>query len=127
MKTKKVAMLPKCDFCDKPAEYDAPTIHGGRWANMCPEHLVAYGNNTSIGTQFLIRKNKSKAKLSACKIVNGIEEESVEYWESVTFGSENREIECPECGEMRSVEPDAYYVFICEGCGVKIRCPAGLC
>lgn len=33
-----VARLPKCDFCDSPAKYDAVTLMGP-WANMCPAHF----------------------------------------------------------------------------------------
>lgn len=31
------------------------------------------------------------------------------------------EIECPYCDEPRQVEPDAYYVVECEGCGKEYK------
>ena len=126
MKIKKVTTLPKCDFCDKNAEFDAPTIHGSKWANMCPEHMLAYGRNVeSLGTQFSVRESVPEKK--SFKILRGIEDTSIERLESVLFGFENQEIECPQCGDMRMVEPDATYTYICEGCGVKVKCPMPIC
>lgn len=37
-----VTSLPKCDFCDKPAEYDG-RLALGSWANMCERHWLALG------------------------------------------------------------------------------------
>ena len=34
--------------------------------------------------------------------------------------------ECPECGDVRSVEPNAHYVYTCEGCGSKVKA-CGIC
>jgi len=128
MKIKKVTTLPKCDFCDKNAKYDAPTMHGGRWANMCEEHCLEHGKNISIGTEFQKRQavpktDKDGHKEESFKIVLGTEDTSIEHLESVLFGSEDREIECPQCGDFRTVEPDATYTYVCEGCGVKVKCP----
>lgn len=35
----------KCDFCDKPAKYDAKTVHGP-WANVCAEHFAVHAVKT---------------------------------------------------------------------------------
>lgn len=37
--------MPKCDFCGKPAVYDAKTIHGP-WAYVCQTHFNIYGCHT---------------------------------------------------------------------------------
>lgn len=42
-----VTSLPKCDFCEKQAEYDGRTVMGP-WANMCIKHFGQYG--TGLGT-----------------------------------------------------------------------------
>lgn len=34
---------PKCDFCDKPAVYDAKTEFGP-WGFMCEEHFEKFGS-----------------------------------------------------------------------------------
>jgi hypothetical protein len=48
MKTVKLAVLPKCDFCDKPAHYDGKTKFGP-WANMCKDHFKIHGIGISSG------------------------------------------------------------------------------
>lgn len=42
MKQCVVFKLPKCDFCDDDAAYDARTIHGP-WAFVCQHHFDLYG------------------------------------------------------------------------------------
>jgi len=131
MKIKKMTTLPKCDFCDKNAKYDAPTQHGGRWAYMCEEHCKEYGKNISVGTEFQKRESKPKVdedghREESFKIVMGTEDESPEHLEDILYGTGDREIECPKCGDLRTVEPDATYTYVCEGCGVKVKCPAPL-
>jgi hypothetical protein len=34
---------------------------------------------------------------------------------------DDREIGCPQCGEARTVELDADYVYICEGCNHSVK------
>ena len=48
MKEALVAVLPKCDICGKPAEYDARIPFQGCWANLCEHHFKEFG--CSLGT-----------------------------------------------------------------------------
>lgn len=34
--------IPNCDFCVRPAKYDAATV-GGPWAYMCEKHFLNLG------------------------------------------------------------------------------------
>jgi len=36
-------------------------------------------------------------------------------------GLDDAEVQCPHCGESRTVELDANYVVTCENCGNKYR------
>ena len=45
-----VTKLPKCDFCENDARYDAKTFIGP-WANMCGTHWALYGPG-KLGTGF---------------------------------------------------------------------------
>ena len=109
MKTKRVKELPKCDFCDNKAEYDAPTTLG-TWANMCSLCFAQKGSIKSIGIKFIegIAEPKSDGKI---KIASTVDLEAAE-----------RYVRCPECGEERHVEPDADYEFHCENCGTRLKC-----
>ena len=44
-----VSILPNCDFCGKPASYDAAT-NMGPWANMCYQHYMIYRMHSKLGT-----------------------------------------------------------------------------
>lgn len=43
--TAEVVALPKCDFCDKQAQFDAAIMtragKAGPWAYMCEEHFLS--------------------------------------------------------------------------------------
>ena len=39
----RVPVLPRCDFCEADAQYDAKTTKGP-WAYMCERHWAFYGN-----------------------------------------------------------------------------------
>ena len=56
-----VGMLPKCDFCDKLAAYDAKT-RSGPWANMCHEHYAKHGIGLGLGKgqKFILVKAEDK-------------------------------------------------------------------
>jgi len=56
------------------------------------------------------------------RIVQGIEDQSMETLEAVFMDLQFREVECPECGDCRNLEPDATGTFDCE-CGVTVRIP----
>lgn len=120
MGIKLVDTLPKCDFCGEDAAYDAPTIHGS-WANMCFKCSLEKGGNVSIGTHFQKRVPTDKKPIK--ETILGIESKDISYWEDVLMDVINREIECPTCGEIREVEPDATYLFTCNGCGQNIQTP----
>ena len=50
-------------------------------------------------------------------------DESIEYWYDIVFDINHRSIECPICGMTKWVEPDATYIYKCEGCGEDIQVP----
>jgi hypothetical protein len=57
-----VIELPKCDFCDEPAQYDGKT-QIGPWAYMCQRHFTAFGVGLGLGRgQRLVLKENGKAK-----------------------------------------------------------------
>jgi hypothetical protein len=61
MKTVKVLVLPSCDFCEGPAEYDAPTLDGP-WAFMCgPDKLMFGTPNPGIGSHLVLMTDEEKA------------------------------------------------------------------
>jgi hypothetical protein len=43
----KVQELPKCNFCDKPARYDANL--GMAWGNVCQDHFNQFGCSLGLG------------------------------------------------------------------------------
>jgi len=51
--------IPKCQFCDKDAEYDASTSFGGSWAYMCKGHWKMQNGRVGLGIgQKLIKINR---------------------------------------------------------------------
>jgi len=115
MKTRKVDAMRKCDICGKMPKdhyYDMPTA-GGAWGNLC-EDCKQKQPYTQLGTKFVLRGEKAEP---ATKELRGIELTS---FEDVVMDGD-REIGCPNCDEVRSMEPDAGGVFECEGCGSKVR------
>lgn len=118
-----VEVLPKCDFCGEDAYCDCKSVMGG-WANMCKKHYQEFGVKNMKITEFELR---TPAKPKKNHVVKGIEDRSLERLQAVMFGSEDREIICPECNDARKVEPDAEYTYDCEGCGTRVRCPVPVC
>jgi hypothetical protein len=45
----KVSVIPKCDFCSKPARFDFKTKMGP-WANGCDEHYLQHRAFADLGT-----------------------------------------------------------------------------
>lgn len=121
MKTRKVDVIKPCDLCGKVGEsyYDAPTLTG-LWANLCPDCFKKHGSPSAdtVGTKFVLRDRSNQPEM-ADGILEGKELSTLE---SICMDGE-REISCPNCGEVRPVEPDAGYVFTCEGCGSEVRVP----
>jgi hypothetical protein len=134
MKKIKVEKLPKCDLqgvvtctggCLEEARYDAPTIIGkGSWANMCENHFKQCASHGAkiIGSEFVqhISAEPIESNIELCAKEPG--HKDLEYWESVLWDGA-RELECPECSDIKRVEPDATYSYHCEGCGIKLHCP----
>ena len=132
MKEKLVDQLPKCDFKDDfphpdgdDALYDAPT-NAGSWAYMCEACAASLSNKAclNIGFKFVVRQKYEGE--TPDKPVRSIEPDlnDIEYWEGVVMDG-LREPECGNCGESRSMEPDATR-FTCEGCGAKNIMSGGL-
>lgn len=116
----KVEKVPKCDFCTKDALYDAPTLHGQSWANMCKACAVINSTNMLLerGSMY---EQRTPAKAKGGSVITGIEASSLE---EQVMGDRN--IECPSCQDQRLVEPDAEYTYDCEGCGAQVKVPTPL-
>ena len=106
MKTVQMDELPKCQFCDSPAEYDSKTVFGA-WAYLCEEHQRQYGRPP---TTKLEKRVKIAYKTDEVQTVNV----------PLTLDSVVTVL-CPHCNEPRSVEPDANYIVTCESCGNRFR------
>jgi hypothetical protein len=109
-----VKELPNCDFCrmdgiEKPAKYDGKT-EAGPWAYMCQEHFEAHGVGLGLGRG---QKLEVQPKLDVKKT------DEIPVVTIPISLDDVCEVECPHCGESRTVEPDANYVVTCEGCGNK--------
>lgn len=44
-----VKQLPKCSFCDRPAQYDFKSIVNGQWAHGCQDHWRIYRMFETLG------------------------------------------------------------------------------
>lgn len=44
-----VKKLPKCNFCESDARYDAKTLMNGSWANMCFKHWKLFAACKTLG------------------------------------------------------------------------------
>jgi len=132
MKEKRVQSLPNCDFrnlaptgqtCTK-AEYDAPCKagSGSSWAFMCQAHYEMFAQKGADTIGFKLVEGIAEPKKDG-KVIRGIEPglDDLEYWEDALFN--DREVKCSGCGELKRVEPDADYVYTCEGCGARVKCP----
>lgn len=123
-KIKQVTTLPKCDFCGADAKYDAPTKRGS-WAYLCTICINIHSSmgRAEMGTEFVLRSMVTQSLEP--KTVEGLEPESLDYWQNIIIGDDLREIECPTCSSTHEVEPDADYEYRCE-CGdtIKVPCPA---
>ena len=113
MKTRKVDSIKPCDICGVVEDeyYDAPT-RAGPWANMCKKCFIRNGASP-IGTKFVLRTKTAGVKGT----LRGIEVTSLDD----LIADSDREIKCPNCSEIRTVEPDAAYTFECEGCGSMVK------
>jgi hypothetical protein len=64
VKTIKMYALPQCNFCDRPAAYDAPTLNGS-WAHMCPLCLLVAGGPATtieaVGSELVQMTDEEKA------------------------------------------------------------------
>jgi len=113
MKTRKVDIIKPCDICGVTGTvyYDAPTSMGP-WANLCEDCFKRNGSS-QIGTKFELREKKK----GVVGVLRGVEVTTLED----LIADADREIKCPNCGELRSVEPDAAYTFECDGCGSMVK------
>lgn len=121
MKERFTNQCKKCDVCSKQTDvvYDTKTKMGA-WAYLCDNCFTtdsAIPMTSDAVTKLTHRAESAKPQ---DKTVRGILESNA--WDSLTEGI--LEYSCPECGECRSVEPDASYAFNCEGCGVKVKVDA---
>ncbi len=117
MRVKKIIKLPKCDICGEDAIYDVPTKEGP-WANLCEDDYTNHASDTasSIGTRFELKELTKVVNIG--KSVVGIEETAMV---DIIMNDAMRDIRCPECGDSRTMEPDAQE-FTCE-CGARVMCP----
>jgi len=110
--------IPMCDFCKTTlAKYDAPTAHNGSFAYMCENCAHIHSTKTRLELGKSLKQRTSAEPNLEGPIYQAIEKSSIE---ERLLG--DRFVACPQCGEERFVEPDADYVYTCEGCGVRVRC-----
>ena len=120
--------IPACDLCRKnPGIYDGPCAgHGSSWANICQTcfDLMEQTNKDYIKTVGGKREPVMRSIQNKVKDPNAIlvAKELTDMMDCLS--GEDREVECPACGETRLVEPDADYTFKCEGCGAQVKCAA---
>jgi len=117
MKDVKMATLPKCDECKtNDAMYDAPACKYGRswgyWCETCAKKVDA----DLLPASKLVQHTPAEAKGGKPKLAKELSD-----MEAVVMDGE-REVECPDCGCIRRVEPDADYEFDCEDCGIRLKC-----
>ena len=149
MKTVKMAKIPKCDICkEKPARYDAPlAVAGGSWGYVCADCagigiseigsiLEPYAYCPKCNSPAHMEASDSGGMECACfkcghKFHVDIEQDNkgkkvrgkdLSTMEQIVMDGD-REIECPLCGAIRMVEPDAHYTFTCEDCGAEVKVP----
>lgn len=118
MQTVYMEGFPTCNFCNKLAKYDAPTKLGP-WAYLCQECF----NDHGIEYAAIKLEQRIPAEPEATALMQGKELNSLE--EQIMTG--DRSIACPRCESDNRVEPDAYYIYICEGCGMNVQVPAPFC
>jgi len=97
--------------CNKEAMFDDKTIYGP-WANLCEADQKRFG--VGIGFRF-----EKRVKIAAKK-TNCVPVVTIPLSEDALFDGV-AEVQCPHCGESRTVEPDANYVVICENCGNRYK------
>ena len=102
MGLKRVVNLPKCDFCDRDAKYDAPTLLGP-WAYMCEKCSQGQTDirNAGICTEFV--KHTPTEKKTVPQVLRGIEKTQLIQ----SMQSDNRYVACPNCGFEHHLEIDA--------------------
>lgn len=114
MRTKRVTEIPRCNFCQKPAQVDAPT-KSGQWAFMCPEHRDEYGNDVEVmGTEFI---SGVHPPVDGPSVVGTLDRESSKRDDNLT-------VKCSNCKEENRLETDASGTYNCPGCGRSVTIPS---
>ena len=62
IKTTIVDKLPKCGFCEEPAEYDGKTKLG-HWGCMCQHHFDQYGIGLGLGQKLVLEPPDTAAQI----------------------------------------------------------------
>ena len=91
-----------------------PDVHG----QSVLEDIGELGIDLTIGS--VLEEQGEQGTENAGKKVRGKDMTSLE---DIVMGDADREIECPLCGCMRMVEPDAAYTYTCEDCGAEVKVP----
>jgi len=122
----KVTEIPDCDLCkaEKKGNYDGPVAGiGTTWGNICQECLdiMSIADQRAVKAVGGKRELIVKSETTSNEVVVGKE---LTDFEELIAGDGNREIECPKCGEIRQMEPDARGSFKCEGCGRTVKIAA---
>ncbi len=112
MKKVRMSKLPKCNFCNRPAKYDAPTVTGS-WAYMCALDYEEKGAGT-MGSELV----EGIAEPLECESIAGI----IDTEQSML--NDELIVQCPKCKEIKRLELDACGTYNCEGCGHVISIPS---
>lgn len=110
--------IPKCNFCQNPATVDGPTL-SGQWAYMCNNCVIDKADIVAVqyfGTQLILRQTDVKPPVAGVLVA-----EECSSFASVLMDETNREIKCPNCKEVRTIESDFVGFITCHGCQSKLR------
>jgi len=118
----KVTRIPTCDVCSTGnGILDIPSGHlGSSWCNCCLDCFKwhpAPEAAKKVGCKLELSIPKSIPNLNTEEVVQGKELTALEDM----IMDASREVECPRCGEIHTLEPDKRGVMKCHGCGVKMQ------
>jgi len=109
----KMTKIPKCDFCGKPALYDAPT-RNGPWGYMCSGCYADHGTKGGLGSKLVVSKglniSEEDKKKKKKTVMPTMEDMEMAVMDGVWYPK------CPYCGCENGCEPDGESVF-CDDCG----------
>lgn len=119
MKPSRYTEIPKCNFCEKTAEVDGPTLTG-QWGYMCSDCIIDKADVLAV-----VHIGMRLEKRPIQKINDDLETYNVIEVTSLDDSlSGDRIVECPHCHYSHAMEWDASGDFRCHDCGVMLHIEA---